>query len=395
MPCNRCVEGCWILGALALACRLSGAGAEHIPLPPDPSLGKVDKNSLPISLEWFGNNCSRPYLVIGVVGDDSQHPHTWLDNAPHRSFDLLLMYYGQDPDFQCEHCVAVYRRSGAKWQLLRKLSESPVWPRVRQAYKFVMIPDDDVLMSTHVINLAFHVAHRFSLSMAQPSVCRHKDSYSYWHNVYQNTSNALRYTAFVENMAPMFSMDTLERHVLPTLENASIGWGIDFLWPLLLEYPRRGIGIVDAVCMSHPANQSSSGLYNVTHEKGWTAGEEYSFFRDNWNINQTTWDSFGLKEYPTSIVFHAEPLPEGGYELKLPAFCPKTFSLPAVIPCRTVFRIWSLVPWTMLGALLLYVVVLRMKSWKARRWPLTATPRRKLSGHRSLPTKEVYLQLSP
>lgn len=45
--------------------------------------------------------------------------------------------------------------------------------------------------------------------------------------------------------------------------------GIDFLWPLLLEYPRRGIGIVDAVCMSHPANQSSSGLYNVTHEKGW------------------------------------------------------------------------------------------------------------------------------
>lgn len=103
----------------------------------------------------------------------------------------------------------------------------------------------------------------------------------------------------------------------------------------------------------------------------------------------------GLKEYPTSIVFHAEPLPEGGYELKLPAFCPKTFSLPAVIPCRTVFRIWSLVPWTMLGALLLYVVVLRMKSWKARRWPLTATPRRKLSGHRSLPTKEVYLQLSP
>ncbi len=23
------------------------------------------------------------------------------------------MYYGQDPDFQCEHCVAVYRRSGA------------------------------------------------------------------------------------------------------------------------------------------------------------------------------------------------------------------------------------------------------------------------------------------
>lgn len=42
-------------------------------------------------------------------------------------------------------------------------------------------------------------------------------------------------------------------------------WGLDFVWPYLLHYPRDKIGVIDEVCVFHPPTSRAKGntLYHV------------------------------------------------------------------------------------------------------------------------------------
>lgn len=85
--------------------------------------------------------------------------------------------------------------------------------------------------------------------------------------LYNDPENVLRYVSFVEIMAPMFRMDFFENVIAPSLWNAFAGWGLDFTWPFLLRYPRRHIGVIDDVCMTHSAPSGrrvgEGNLYSV------------------------------------------------------------------------------------------------------------------------------------
>lgn len=81
------------------------------------------------------------------------------------------------------------------------------------------------------INVAFDVASQYRLALSQPSVCRHPDSYTFWTQVYQDPEKVLRYTAFVELMAPIFDMPTVTSVLLPNLdENTATGYGEGVVW---------------------------------------------------------------------------------------------------------------------------------------------------------------------
>jgi hypothetical protein len=60
----------------------------------------------------------------------------------------------------------------------------------------------------------------------------------------------LRYTSFVEIMAPMFRTDVLLK-VYETFDLNKSGWGYDFLWPFLLRYPKDKIAIIDKIEITH------------------------------------------------------------------------------------------------------------------------------------------------
>ena len=85
--------------------------------------------------------------------------------------------------------------------------------------------------------------------------------------LYNDPANVLRYVSFVEIMAPMFRMDFFQNVIAPSLWNAFAGWGLDFTWPFLLRYPRRHIGVIDDVCMTHSAPSGrrvgEGNLYSV------------------------------------------------------------------------------------------------------------------------------------
>ena len=89
--------------------------------------------------------------------------------------------------------------------------------------------------------------HGFAL--AQPA--RTHASYIDHPFVEQLTGIDARWTRFVE-IGPVFSMrrDAAELMV-PFDENSPMGWGYDFVWPVLLETAGLRLGIVDATPVGH------------------------------------------------------------------------------------------------------------------------------------------------
>src|ERR1017187_5144904 len=188
----------------------------------------------------------RRNLVLLRAGDTSIHPH-WL-NAPgqERNWDLIVSYFGDDPD--------IFR--GGDW--LRIDSKGPKLPGlhdvirnheqlVRQ-YDYVWLPDDDLRCSCEAINRLFDVCREQRLKLAQPSLTH--DSYFTFPITLHSPLFRLRFTTFVEVMAPCMSSDVLWQ-LLPTMNENLSGWGVDFIWAAMLGGQASSIAIIDEGQIGH------------------------------------------------------------------------------------------------------------------------------------------------
>ncbi len=81
-------------------------------------------------------------------------------------------------------------------------------------------------------------------------------------------SRYFRPTTFVEIMAPLFSKNALAK-CLPTFGENHFGWGLDFVWPKLLDY--QNIGIIDEVSAKHTRPFQS---YDWRSPEGLTPAQE-------------------------------------------------------------------------------------------------------------------------
>ena len=186
----------------------------------------------------------KKYLVISTVGDESLH-NEWVQGEP--NFDLVLIYYGNDESVAkayTEYTPYVFMTKGEKYHLLKSLINSD--PEFISNYSYIWMPDNDVSISTEGINKLFELAEYYNLSLCQPAM---KGYVSHPITVPQNDSK-LRYTNFVEVLAPLMSLETLML-VKDTFDENYSGWGYDFLWPYMLEYPEDKIAIIDSIIMTH------------------------------------------------------------------------------------------------------------------------------------------------
>lgn len=69
----------------------------------------------------------------------------------------------------------------------------------------------------------------------------------------------MRFTNFVELMAPTFTTDFLNTGVRSTIGEAYTGWGLDLVWPFLLKFPWDKVAIVDGVCIQHARPEERHG----------------------------------------------------------------------------------------------------------------------------------------
>ena len=194
-----------------------------------------------------------PYLIISPIGNESLHPE-WVKGQA--NFDLVLIYYGDDDNVaesNLQYTPYVYSAKGEKYHLIKSFIQSNI--EFISNYTHIWIPDNDVSISTENINKLFRTANQYQLSICQPSM----DGYVS-HEITKPISNSiLRYTNFVEVLAPLFNLESL----LKTYETFDLNyssWGYDYLWAHLLDYPKNKIAIIDDIIMTHtkPVGQSYS-----------------------------------------------------------------------------------------------------------------------------------------
>ena len=195
---------------------------------------------------------TRKYLVVIRVGDsDTLHPEWLRGNVQDRNWDLLVSYYGSDPNFDPGECDAFVRHQGQKWPAIQEL----YLQGMLEHHEFVWFPDVDIRTTMRDINLMFETCRLFELDLAQPSLSARSHIS---HDITQQRPNlVLRYTNFVEMMIPVFSQPAL-RKCVASFDVPGMGWGLDYVWPLLLGYPLRGIAIIDAIPMDHTQPQGAT-----------------------------------------------------------------------------------------------------------------------------------------
>lgn len=206
-------------------------------------------------------------LVIVRAGDASTHTG-WLGADGERTWDIIVSYYGDNPDIFRDHGQRRIDGKGAKWPVLHALATT--LEQEIEAYDYIWLPDDDLVADVHSINKLFAVCEEFALDLAQPSLTH--DSIINHMTTVRNHALRLRYTTFVEVMAPCFSRRFFKRCAPSFAANIS-GWGLDYLWPSWAENLQK-VAIVDEVSVRH--TRSHGALYDIYKASGTSPQEDFA-----------------------------------------------------------------------------------------------------------------------
>ena len=183
-----------------------------------------------------------PYLALFRSGPSSLHPSA-VARLGEQNFDYALSHFGDDQPM-AEGAVFVHRQKGAKWPGLEQTLLAH-WDTIAQ-YRYVWLPDDDLLCVPETVSRMFAICDDLQLELAQPALTL--DSHASHLITLQHSAFQLRFTNFVEIMAPVLSIEMLSR-VHPTLAGNVSGFGLDALWPRLSSLGK--VAVIDDTPIKH------------------------------------------------------------------------------------------------------------------------------------------------
>ena len=195
-------------------------------------------------------------LVVVRAGPRSLH-RDWNLSSHTDQFDVVVSYYG-DGEYIPAAGESVHYFKGGKFEGIFDLFQKR--PELMRDYTHIWIPDDDIGTNIDDIAKLFDIAKARRLQICQPSLSW-KSYHSHFITLY-NPHFELRYTNFVEMMAPVFTSDAL-RELTPLFEGLRFGWGLDEIWCRLLPAPEFGSAIIDAVTVDHMRPLGSGALYET------------------------------------------------------------------------------------------------------------------------------------
>ncbi|KAH7624396.1 hypothetical protein Ndes2526B_g00590 [Nannochloris sp. 'desiccata'] len=251
----------------------------------------------------------RRNILVAPVGDDWS-ASVWMDRPEAATFDIIALYFGDNATYSCPLCAAVVHAKGPKWRLYLDFSNSEKWSTLASQYDYIMLPDDDLHMNTCAINKVFSIMRTYDLIMAQPSVCHARGSATWRPELHQTPQYLLRYTTFVEVMAPTYRMDFYHNVIRATFSKywTYVGWGLDSVWPALLHYPKDRIAVIDAVCMRHVPSQGGLGTNGKKFSvyapglSPYTAKQEELIVFSAFNYSASTTQALGEKFMSSRIL---------------------------------------------------------------------------------------------
>ena len=227
-------------------------------------------------------------LVIVRAGNSSLHPD-WLKGDGSRNWDIVVNYFGDDPDLYKQKDVIRIDSKGPKWPALHQLLEAN--PQFISDYDYIWLPDDDLLATKADINSLFDLVKAYRLEVAQPALTW--DSYYSHITTLRNNMTKIRFTNYVEVMAPCFCSAVL-RKTLPLFNSNLSGWGLDYLWAAFVDNPTSGIAIIDEVTVRHTRPVGGPN-YKLLRETGTSP----------WDELRTLCKAHGLNEEPALVTHKA------------------------------------------------------------------------------------------
>jgi Protein of unknown function (DUF707) len=230
----------------------------------------------------------RQNLVIVRAGNNSLHPE-WMKAAGARNWDIVVNYFGDDPNLYREADVTRIDGKGPKWPALHQLIQAN--PGFALDYEYIWLPDDDLSTTKADINSLFDLMRLYKLEVAQPALTW--DSYFSHIITLRNKMTKIRFTNYVEVMAPCLNAAML-RKAAPLFGSNLSGWGLDFLWAKLAEDPENRIAIIDDVAVRHTRPVGGPN-YNVLREKGISP----------WDELRALCTAHGLDEQPILLTYKA------------------------------------------------------------------------------------------
>lgn len=195
----------------------------------------------------------RRFLVFVVLREDVASSLLTL-RPEQRNFDLALRLYAPPGKNEFLLSQAEFVMTGG----LSKFHAAELFLRDRglvHDYEGYLFLDGDVEFEASRLSQFLSFVDAVGLQLAQPALTR--DSGAYWKMTYQQPGYIYRESSFVEVMAPYISRKALQA-VIPTFSQSISGYGLDLVWPRLLQ--DGPIGIVDAFQIRHRES--------VDHETG-------------------------------------------------------------------------------------------------------------------------------
>lgn len=215
-------------------------------------------------------------LIIVRAGENSLH-EKW--QGKDQNFDLIVSYYGKDIEkFKGKNRFDFI---GSKFEGLYDCIKNQ--DINLNQYNYIWIPDDDLYTTSENINNFFNIVNEYNLKIAQPSLINTGNKFYSHITTLQHKSFKLRYTNFVEIMAPCLRKDFL-KEVIETFKLTKSGWGLDFLWPKLAG--EKCSAIIDATPIIHTR----------------TVGQDYSWLGINPKKESRIFDSYNLDSNPKNFI---------------------------------------------------------------------------------------------
>lgn len=208
----------------------------------------------------------RRWLVISPVGDRSCHT-SWTTGRSQRQFDLMLIYFGDQPHYDFGGAEYQLRRKGFKYHLLASVVEE--FRELLAQYDTIWLPDDDIRTTPREIHQLFEIFERQQLLVAQPAIASGVISYQ---SLRQQRRTLLRYSPLVEVMCPIFARDYFLQSSALFRENQS-AWGIDWIWSNRCAASQRAV--IDAVGVHHTGVLMQGDLYQKLKARGINPTEEF------------------------------------------------------------------------------------------------------------------------
>ncbi|MFE1244720.1 DUF707 domain-containing protein [Fictibacillus sp. NPDC058756] len=210
-------------------------------------------------MKLINNNSINRFLVVAVIGDHASH-YEWIKPSEYKNFDLCIIYNGDYTGGLKDDCNFYFEKKGAKWPAIKEIIKE-LGEQINK-YDAIWFPDEEILTNAYTINRMFEIFNNQNFEIAQPALTN--DSYYSHHTTLQHSFYLWRYSSFVEITAPIFSQNALKL-CWNTFDLNQSGWGLDLLWPKIINNPYKRIGIIDETPVTYIRKGPS--LYNRSFYK--------------------------------------------------------------------------------------------------------------------------------